>query len=544
MSACKEKPLYLANKVRIYPTDEQQDVLWACAHRCRLVYNFALGERKKNWEKIKDLSKKEKKKRKIKYGQQSARLKIEKEKHPEHKITHSKVLQNVLRTLRDDFESFFQKRIHGDDTAMPPGFKGKDHFYTMVYTQSGFFFENDGKNDGIRFSHKHPSGIELFFPLGRPHREKIVKGVKYLLDPHENAPVGVQIVREEEGRWFVSMIYSFKPPSFEDNGHTIGLDGGLNNLVAGISTNWSSINIKNIRPEKKNKKIQEGKQTKKNKKGKQRKPGLMSKRDHCFGANRGKKNENKEVNQKKTKKKAKPQKKGVIKLNPQRKSPKYKKYDELLKKNARKAANQNEDWQNQTSTFVLNFRHESVLLVGDLDVKEMAKRKKSTGSSVQNKKNRTLSHSVQNSGSMGRFIRLLTEKAPLFGKRIVEVDEHNTTKQCFSCGRLKKRGLDERIIQCPCGVRIERDTGSGGNIMEKFIRLKKDYANKTVNGKKVYGFLSKTPSMYEEAWLNETDLLRKTDPSERNKGGALAAIPKRFKCGKIHDINSELINIS
>ena len=39
------------------------------------------------------------------------------------------------------------------------------------------------------------------------------------------------------------------------------------------------------------------------------------------------------------------------------------------------------------------------------------------------------------------------------------------------------------------------------------------------------------------------DLLRKTDPSERNKDGALVAIPKKDKCGKNHNINNTNINI-
>lgn len=39
--------MQLAKKIRIYPTKEQVDVLWELSEKCRLVYNFALADRKK-----------------------------------------------------------------------------------------------------------------------------------------------------------------------------------------------------------------------------------------------------------------------------------------------------------------------------------------------------------------------------------------------------------------------------------------------------------------------------------------------------------------
>src|SRR5659263_757386 len=61
-----------------------------------------------------------------------------KEKYPKYKMAYSKVLQMAIRTLDADYSSFFELRKNGDPNAHPPGFKGKDHFTTMMYNQSGF----------------------------------------------------------------------------------------------------------------------------------------------------------------------------------------------------------------------------------------------------------------------------------------------------------------------------------------------------------------------------------------------------------------------
>ena len=46
--------MILSYKTRIYPTEDQEQVLWDLAEQCRLLYNFALTERKVIWEQEKD----------------------------------------------------------------------------------------------------------------------------------------------------------------------------------------------------------------------------------------------------------------------------------------------------------------------------------------------------------------------------------------------------------------------------------------------------------------------------------------------------------
>jgi putative transposase len=42
--------MLLAQKIRIFPSQEQEKVLWDLSEKCRLIYNFGLKERIDNWK--------------------------------------------------------------------------------------------------------------------------------------------------------------------------------------------------------------------------------------------------------------------------------------------------------------------------------------------------------------------------------------------------------------------------------------------------------------------------------------------------------------
>ena len=50
----KNKEQMLTQKIRIFPNNEQEEVLWFLSEGCRLLYNFALSERKTAWENNKE----------------------------------------------------------------------------------------------------------------------------------------------------------------------------------------------------------------------------------------------------------------------------------------------------------------------------------------------------------------------------------------------------------------------------------------------------------------------------------------------------------
>jgi putative transposase len=124
--------MQLTQQVRIEPTKEQENVLWDLSEKCRLIYNFALKERKDA----------HKYGHKIGYMKQQNDLPTIKKKYPEYDWVYSKVLQYTLRNLDADYRSFFALKKNGDKDANPPKYKGKKYFTTMVYNQSGFAIRN------------------------------------------------------------------------------------------------------------------------------------------------------------------------------------------------------------------------------------------------------------------------------------------------------------------------------------------------------------------------------------------------------------------
>ncbi|MBA7526071.1 hypothetical protein ES705_18231 [subsurface metagenome] len=420
--------MLLTQKIRIFPTKAQENVLWVLSEKCRLIYNFALQDRKTNW--VEQQSKEKKNRKYLTYYDQSAELPLIKKKYPEYKWVYSKVLQQVVKKLDENFKSFFGK-LKNDDTARPPQFKGKKYFVTLCFNQSGFTV----KPDSVSFYNKHPSKIPLVFKLKQKYKgsEKVKQ---------------VEIIYYEK-KWFVCIAYDYEKPTYNDNGLYQAIDLGITDIVSAVNLDLKFIKIKNRRDD-----LFWKKHMKK----------VHSKRDHC--------------------------KKG---------SHRWIRYNTTLKRMKRKYANQMKDFQHKISKRIVSNTKANTIIIGDLNVKQMSKHKKGTGSGRKTKFNKTLNHSIHNTGSLSRFSQFLTYKAELLGKKVIRIDESNTTKKCCICGKLKKRSLKERTIVCDCGNSMDRDNNSAVNIMERFLSLKHKY-----------DFLSHKTSVKEESFYNKLGLLRNT----------------------------------
>lgn len=412
--------MQLSQKIRIYPTKEQLDVMWDLSEKCRLIYNFALSDRIDNWKEQKELPKNER--QYITYTQQQNQLPKIKRKYPEYKWVYSKVLQMTLRNLDGSYKSFFSLWKNGYKDARPPKYKGKDYFTTLCYNQSGF----DIENDTISFSHKHPSKTKLSFDISHYPIEEDSQKVKQIE------------IFTKKGKWFVSITYEIQEPTFVDNGKYQAIDLGISNLVSAINLDGKFVQIKNRRADLYwKKKLQE----------------VQSKRDHCKKYSR-----------------------------------RWKKYHRKFCRMKSKCANQLKDFQHKISKQIVENTRANTIIVGELNVKTMGKKKKTTTSPSQNKANKTLNHSIQNTGSLGRFVQFLIYKAKKIGKRVIRIDESYTTQTCAKCGRRVKRELSERDINCDCGHRMDRDLNSAINIMVKFLKSED---------------LSHQPSLKEESFLKQ-----------------------------------------
>ncbi|MBD3196838.1 MAG: IS200/IS605 family element transposase accessory protein TnpB [Candidatus Lokiarchaeota archaeon] len=167
-------------------------------------------------------------------------------------------------------------------------------------------------------------------------------------------------------------------------------------------------------------------------------------------------------------------------------SRRWKKYHQKFCKMNSKCANQLKDFHHKISKQIVENTKAHTIIVGDLGVKTMARKKKPTTSPRQNKAHKTLNHSLQNTGSEGRFVQFLTYKAQKMGRRVIRIDESYTTQTCAKCGTRVKRELSERDSTCDCGYRMDRDLNSAINIMVKVLNSDD---------------LSHQPSLKEESFL-------------------------------------------
>lgn len=373
--------MQLAKKIRIYPTREQEKVLWDLSAQCRRLYNLGLAERRLAYLKGE----------KINYQIQQNELILTKQVYPEFRMVYSKVLQMTLNQLDSDYRSFFALRRNGDETAMPPHFKSKHGFTTIVYNQSGFKFERGC----VKLSHKHPSGASLCFAIP----ESYSFGRVYQ----------VTVFQDDKDRYYVSVVYEQSVRGYVDNGLYQAFDLGVTKHT-GVNVHGRFVEFVSSRHDRY---------------WNSRLDGLQSKRDHC--------------------------RKG---------SGKWRFRHKVLKKHNRKCASQTRDWQHKLSRRIVGNTRANTIVVGDLHVKKMAQ-----SSSASNGLNR----SVQGGGYLGRFVRFLAYKAELAGKKVIEIDESYTSRECYACGKLHDMPLWVRVMSCDCGNVIERDRNSSVSIMVRFL---------------------------------------------------------------------------
>lgn len=219
----------------------------------------------------------------------------------------------------------------------------------------------------------------------------------------------VVVSQDDTGRFYASVVYEKKTPAYVDNGLYQAFDLGVTKHTA-VNSYGRFVEFNNSRHDKFWNPIVDS---------------LQSRRDHC--------------------------KKG---------SRKWSHWNIALKKCKRKCARQTVDFQHKLSRRIIENTKANTIIVGDLNVKGMSQSVKATSG---------LNRSTQNSGYLGRFVRFLSYKAELAGKRVVEIDESYTSKKCYACGRTHVMPLWMRTMKCDCGNVIDRDKNSSVNIMLRFL---------------------------------------------------------------------------
>lgn len=233
--------MQLTKKIKIYPIEEQVNVLWELSEKCRCIYNLALADRKNAWCN---------EQRSVGYIEQQNKLPEFKENNPEYKVVYSKVLQGVLKKLDANYKSFFALRKNGDMTARLPKFRSNKYFMTLCYNQSGYKINNTN----IKFAHSvNKTSLDFEF-------NEILENVRqveiYNDDPYKG-----------RGDFYLSVTYDVFPKAYTDNGCYQAIDAGITKIVTCINLKGKIHEVKTPRPDKYWQKKMDS---------------IKSKKDHCM----------------------------------------------------------------------------------------------------------------------------------------------------------------------------------------------------------------------------------------------------------------------
>ncbi|GHO79444.1 transposase [Ktedonobacter sp. SOSP1-85] len=188
-----------AFKYRVYPTQQQQQILAQTFGCCRFVYNWAL--RKKTDAYYNE-------QRRLYYKELSALLTELKQQEETHWLNEvsSVPLQQALRHLDKAFLNFFEGR------ASYPTFHKKRHAQSATYTTNAFTWRN-GSLTLAKMS--EPLQIVWSRPL-----------------PQGGIPSSVTISKDGAGRYFLSILVEEEIAHLPSNEQAIGADLGLTSFVA------------------------------------------------------------------------------------------------------------------------------------------------------------------------------------------------------------------------------------------------------------------------------------------------------------------------
>jgi len=243
--------MQLTKVQRIYPTEEQVDVLWKISEKLRLLYNLALNDRQQVWCT---------EKRSVRYIEQANKLPEFKELNPEFKVVYSKIYQVILKKLDSAYSSTITKWKKGDCTAELPKFKSHKYIMTIPYNQSGFALENGT----VTFSHK-VNDVPLTFDIGDVADRLKIKQLEICNDNPYKA----------RGKFYIAITYEKDiEAAYYDNGLYHAIDLGITKIVTAVNIEGKFFEVKTPRPDQYwNPKIDTAK----------------SRRDLCVGGKKGQK---------------------------------------------------------------------------------------------------------------------------------------------------------------------------------------------------------------------------------------------------------------
>jgi len=183
-----------AYKFRLYPTRKQiQALQWTLDHT-RELYNAALQERRDAYR-MAGIS--------ITYYDQANQLPHIKAIREEYQDIHSQVLQDVLRKVDKAFKAFFARCKRGGTPGFPR-YKGKGHFDSFTYPQTG-----------VSLTHDHRLCLSK------------IGSIKVKLHRQIKGSIKTCTLKREGDAWFVVFACEVELKPLEKSHVAVGIDLGL-----------------------------------------------------------------------------------------------------------------------------------------------------------------------------------------------------------------------------------------------------------------------------------------------------------------------------
>lgn len=209
----------LRYRYRFYPTPEQKEQLARTFGCARLVYNRALGMKQEAFKERAE---------RISYPEMNKWLtKLKRQDETSFLSEVSNVpLQQALRHLDKAYTAFFR------GNAKFPRFKSRKHRQSATYTR-------------IAFTTKAPLEGDAGTPTVKLAKQSKPLAIRWSR-PLPSEPSSLTVVKEPDGRYFISFVVKVEPESFERTNRSVGLDLGVKDVVA-TSDGWKSGNPKHLR---------------------------------------------------------------------------------------------------------------------------------------------------------------------------------------------------------------------------------------------------------------------------------------------------------
>ncbi len=126
----------------------------------------------------------------------------------------------------------------------------------------------------------------------------------------------------------------------------------------------------------------------------------------------------------------------------------------VVKRIHERIKNKRHNFVHQTTNSILN--NFNTVYVEDININKMIKKK-------------WCSKQI-NDVAWGMFADILSYKAEYAGKTIVKINPAYTSQTCSNCGTRTVMKLEDRVFDCSCGLKLDRDTNAARNILRLGIQ--------------------------------------------------------------------------